>query len=148
MVMSPLLRPGRAVFVAITVIVVAVDTGSKAFASSTRTVVVNHGVAFGMGGGRPVLAAVVSSIVTLAAIGLGWRWCTGPPRGFGWGLVAGGALGNAVGRVASPHHGVVDWITIPVYPATFNLADVAIRVGAVLLLADWVVASRRTSLAG
>jgi signal peptidase II len=50
-------------------------------------------------------------------------------------VVLGGALGNLADRLfRSPGLGrgaVVDWIHVAGYPATFNLADVAIRVGAV-----------------
>lgn len=49
--------------------------------------------------------------------------------------VLGGALGNLADRLfRSPGAGrgaVVDWIHVAGYPATFNLADVAIRVGAI-----------------
>lgn len=48
--------------------------------------------------------------------------------------VLGGALGNLADRLfRSPGLGrgaVVDWIHVGWYPATFNLADLAIRVGA------------------
>jgi signal peptidase II len=49
-------------------------------------------------------------------------------------VVLGGALGNLADRVfRSPGLGlgaVVDWIHVAGYPATFNLAGVAIRAGA------------------
>jgi signal peptidase II len=49
-------------------------------------------------------------------------------------VVAGGAAGNLADRLLrSPGPGrgaVADWIHVAGYPATFNLADVAIRAGA------------------
>ena len=54
----------------------------------------------------------------------------------GYGLVVGGAAGNIVDRVLHrprfPGHAVVDWIGSSFLP-TFNLADVAILLGIVLL---------------
>jgi signal peptidase II len=56
-------------------------------------------------------------------------------RVFALALLAAGAVGNAVDRVRS-HLGVVDFLDIGVGPhrwPTFNLADVAVTTGAVLL---------------
>ena len=56
-------------------------------------------------------------------------------RAFALALVCGGAVGNAIDRVRSAQ-GVVDWLDVGVgahrWP-TFNLADVAVTVGAALL---------------
>jgi signal peptidase II len=53
--------------------------------------------------------------------------------------VVGGAAGNLADRLLrSPgfgRGGVVDWIHLAGYPATFNVADVAIRLGAIGALA-------------
>jgi signal peptidase II len=65
--------------------------------------------------------------------------------------VAGGAAGNLADRLLrSPGFGrgaVVDWIHLAGYPATFNVADVAIRLGAIGALAGtlgtWPRAGRR-----
>lgn len=48
-----------------------------------------------------------------------------------WGLLLGGALGNALDRLGPG--GVVDWMRVAGYPATFNLADVAVRLSDVAL---------------
>lgn len=64
------------------------------------------------------------------------------PSGLGWpasalALVAGGAIGNALDRLRSAR-GVVDFIDVGLGDTrfwTFNVADVAITVGAVLLAA-------------
>ncbi len=53
-----------------------------------------------------------------------------------WGLLVGGAAGNLIDRLQHrprfPSHAVVDWIASASFP-TFNLADVAIISGLVLL---------------
>jgi hypothetical protein len=63
--------------------------------------------------------------------------------------VAGGAAGNLADRLLrSPGSGrgaVVDWIHVAGYPATFNLADVAIRAGAAGALVATLAAGRRAA---
>jgi len=51
-------------------------------------------------------------------------------------LVCGGALGNLLDRIKSPYLGVVDFLDVGVRDArwpTFNLADMAVSIGAFLL---------------
>lgn len=61
------------------------------------------------------------------------------PRALALGLVCGGAIGNFINRLWSPR-GVVDFIDVGVgtwrWP-TFNVADMAISIGAVLLA--WIL---------
>lgn len=94
--------------------------------------VLNEGVAFGLLGGSSV-ALMLS--VTFAALALVLGWFTlDPLRAWGWlavGLLAGGAVGNLVDRVRID--GVTDFIDLPAWPS-FNLADVAITAGAVVLV--------------
>lgn len=109
--------------------------GGPAAGAGRLRVVRNAGAAFGLG---QQWTAVIS-LVTLAALaGLvvaGLR-----ARHPGWAvalaLMAGGAAGNAVDRLLrapDPLRGaVVDWITVPGYGFTFNLADLALRGGAVM----------------
>jgi signal peptidase II len=93
--------------------------------------VVNHGVAFGfLGGGGALVVAV-----TLAALAfvVGW-FALDPLRPGLWlavGLITGGAVGNLADRVRTG--AVTDFIDPPLWPA-FNGADVAITVGAVVLV--------------
>ncbi len=53
-------------------------------------------------------------------------------------IVAGGVFGNLADRVARGRAGavpgVIDWIILDPYPFAFNLADVALRAGAVALV--------------
>lgn len=91
----------------------------------------NEGVAFGAfaGGGAVLLvivvlvaAALVVYLVRHAGQPLNWLAC---------GLILGGALGNAVDRVAAG--AVTDFIALPHWPA-FNVADIAISGGVILLM--------------
>jgi signal peptidase II len=90
----------------------------------------NSGLAFGVGGGHGFVLAV--TIVALALV-LVW-FALDPARPGLWlavGLLAGGALGNLADRVRMD--AVTDFIDPPLWP-TFNLADVAITLGAVVLV--------------
>ena len=91
----------------------------------------NTGVAFGfLGGGGAVVIAV--TILALALV-LAWFW-RNPERGGLWlaaGLIAGGAVGNLIDRIRLGS--VTDFIDPPLWP-TFNVADMAITVGAVIIV--------------
>jgi signal peptidase II len=98
----------------------------------------NRGAAMGLSlgpGARPLLGAVA-----VAMLGLLWVWYR-RTRQRDWmtaaalGLIAGGALGNLLDRVRWDR-GVVDFVDIgfgSVRFWTFNVADVGITCGAVLL---------------
>jgi len=129
-------------------LVVAIDQGSKALATSLvdrgdRVEILpflhienvrNKGVAFGLGGDiSSVLIGVailvlLGLLVFLAARGRGGVMVWLPAA-----LLIGGALGNLADRVRDG--AVTDFIDLPLWP-TFNLADVAIVVGVILLLFD------------
>ena len=140
----PLLVPGLAACGA----VVALDQGTKALATSLvdrgdRVEVLpflafenvrNKGVAFGLGG--DISAVLIGATIVLLVgllVFLAFR------RGGGWlvwlpaALLLGGALGNLADRVRDG--AVTDFIDLPLWP-TFNLADVAITTGVLLLLLD------------
>jgi len=127
--------------------VVAIDQGTKALATSLvsqgdRVEVLflhlenvrNEGVAFGLGGDISVafigvtIALLLGFLVFLAFRG-GSGWLVWLPAA----LLIGGALGNLADRVRDG--GVTDFIDLPLWP-TFNLADVSIVVGVLLLLLD------------
>lgn len=143
---------GRQVLVLTAAAVLVLDTVSKVLAVERGGVHLNPGIAFGVLASRPGLALLVSSMGTLAVTWVAWQWSRGRWWGLGWGLVVGGALGNAVDRWIGPAPaGVVDWIRVPFYPAYFNLADVAIRCGGILVLglAIWSMSGEwRAGLAG
>ena len=90
----------------------------------------NQGLAFGIGSGQGFVLAVTIAALTLV---LAW-FATDPGRPGLWlgaGLLAGGALGNLADRVRED--AVTDFIDPPLWPA-FNLADVAITLGAIALI--------------
>jgi signal peptidase II len=136
-------------------VVVAVDQGTKALANSLvdrgdRVEVLpflafqnvrNEGVAFGLGGD---ISAIVIGATIVVLLGLlvflasrarsGWQiWLPA-------GLLIGGALGNLADRVRDG--AVTDFIDLPLWP-TFNLADMAIVAGVILLLFDVERSERR-----
>lgn len=91
----------------------------------------NRGVAFGLAGGAGV------KLVLTTALALGvicWLFHRNPQRRGMWlavGLVAGGAIGNLVDRIRAG--AVTDFIVVGSWPA-FNLADVSITLGVLLLV--------------
>jgi signal peptidase II len=137
--------------------VVALDQGTKALATSlvdqgSRVEVLpflafenvrNKGVAFGLGGdiSAALIAAtivlLVGLLVFLALRDSDGGWLVWLPAA----LLLGGALGNLADRVRDG--AVIDFIDLPLWP-TFNLADVAITVGVLLLLLDVERSGRRT----
>lgn len=93
--------------------------------------VTNSGIAFGLlGDGGGALIAVIAAALTLL---LGYFALNAGRDGL-WlaiGLLVGGALGNVADRVRDD--AVTDFIDLPLWPA-FNLADVAITAGVLLLI--------------
>jgi signal peptidase II len=91
----------------------------------------NRGVAFGLAGGAGVGLVFVTA-VALAVIG--YLFARRPQRRGMWlavGLVAGGAIGNLADRIR--HDAVTDFIAVGSWPP-FNLADVSITLGVLLLV--------------
>jgi signal peptidase II len=99
----------------------------------------NQGVAFGLasGGGATLIA------VTIAALLLVWvLFARNPTRPGMWvavGLLAGGALGNLADRVRAD--AVTDYVAFLSWPP-FNLADVAITLGVVVLALSYLREAR------
>jgi signal peptidase II len=132
--------------------VCALDVASKVLAvaglSPHRTVVLlgglitlhvyrNPGAAFHIGPSYTAIFALIAVGVLTAILRLSRRlrsW----PWAIALGLLLGGAAGNLVDRLfraPGPLHGfVVDWIKLPYFPPTFNIADSSITVGAALLV--------------
>lgn len=146
--------PRPAVFWSLVVGVVAADVITKTAAVTSLpgarvpqnvfgdyvrlTLVFNPGAAFGLNLGP--WSREIFLVLTLVALGiLGRLYRTTRPndvlRVIALGLVCGGAMGNLIDRVRSPI-GVVDFMDIGFrdwrWP-TFNVADIAVSVGAFLL---------------
>jgi len=96
----------------------------------------NAGAAFGVGTSYTVVIALIVCGVVVSIIRTARRL-----RSLAWtialGLLLGGALGNLgdrLFRAPGPLRGrVVDWINLPHFPWTFNLADASITCAAVLI---------------
>jgi signal peptidase II len=126
-------------------LVVALDQGTKAIATSLvdrgdRSEVLpflafenvrNKGVAFGLGGDISAVLIGATIIVLVGVLAfLGLRGRSGKLAWLPAALLIGGALGNLADRVRDD--AVTDFIDLPLWP-TFNLADVAIIAGVLLL---------------
>jgi len=95
----------------------------------------NSGVAFGLasggGGGLVVLVGLALAVVA-------YLFSRDPTRWGMWaaaGLLAGGALGNLADRIRAD--AVTDYIEVGAWPA-FNLADVAVTAGVLLLALSYL----------
>ena len=106
------------------------------------TLVYNPGAAFGLHlGGYSRWIFMALTVGALFVLGRLYRTTRDSdwPRALAIGLVCAGALGNLVDRIRSPR-GVVDFIDVGIgdmrWP-TFNIADMAVSIGAFLLA--WVL---------
>lgn len=112
----------------------------------------NRGVSFGLFGDGAVGPYLLSGLaVVIAAIMLVWlRRAETAWLGCGLGFVIGGAIGNAIDRL---HWGAVaDFVSISIpfiplrlfnpWPA-FNVADAAISIGVLMVLADGLFTPRK-----
>lgn len=102
------------------------------------TLVYNPGAAFGLHLGP--WSRWIFTALTVVALVLMWRLYRSSPAGARWrvgalALVTAGAIGNLIDRLRSSR-GVVDFVDIGVgdwrWP-TFNVADMAVSVGAIVL---------------
>jgi signal peptidase II len=95
----------------------------------------NSGVAFGLASGGGARLVVLTA---LALAVVGYLFLRNPTRPGMWvaaGLLAGGALGNLADRVRAD--AVTDYIAIGGWP-TFNLADVAVTAGVLVLAISYM----------
>lgn len=100
------------------------------------TYIHNPGAAFGlMAYQTPVLVTV--SLILMTGVALSYRYIKtgGPLLRYGLSLVVGGALGNLTDRLR--YGEVVDFLDFRIWPV-FNLADVAIVIGAGLLILELI----------
>jgi signal peptidase II len=144
---SALTRRGPVIAIAVATGVVVVDQVSKAWVVAHQSpgphhlfgplgiqVGHNSGVAFSLFSGHSAIAFVVTLALVVVVAGCAMRSAPVVPAVV-FGLLVGGGLSNDVDRVTRhASGGVVDFITLPHWP-TFNLADTAITVGIVGLLA-------------
>jgi signal peptidase II len=90
------------------------------------------------------------SLASVIGVAIVWWLYTLPARGQAWlviglALILGGAVGNAYDRLLHGH--VVDFLhfhwNLAYFPA-FNVADIAITTGAIMLIIDALMNSNRT----
>src|SRR5437763_7405736 len=91
----------------------------------------NEGVAFSALKGAGTLVAIIIAAAVIALLVYFATHATKPLVWLPTGMLVGGALGNIVDRVRQGY--VTDFIKLPAWPA-FNVADMAITFGVVLLL--------------
>ena len=104
----------------------------------------NNGMAFGQARGLGPFIAVVATLVIVYLLA-SLRDQTSRISTIGMGLLIGGAAGNLIDRLfrgdAWLNGAVVDFIDFQWFPI-FNIADIAINVGAALLILGSVLAAR------
>jgi signal peptidase II len=104
------------------------------------TLQMNRGISFSLFARDTVLAQVGLLALTLAVVGLLSWWLFRSRSALpaaGLGLIIGGALGNAIDRLA--HGAVVDYLDLHAFGRhffVFNVADAAINVGVAFLILD------------
>ena len=102
----------------------------------TLKLTLNPGAAFGVGTSYTAIIALIACVVVVYVIRMAARL-----RSLAWtiglGLLLGGAAANLADRLfraPGPFRGsVVDWLNLPHFAWTFNLADAAITCAAVLI---------------
>jgi signal peptidase II len=151
-------RSNAGLFWPVLIIVAAVDSATKALAASRLipqgiphaiygewirfTLVHNPGAAFGLHVGT--YSRWIFMVLTIVALFILGRLYHATRAGdavrtFSLALVCGGALGNLIDRIVS-QQGVIDFIDIGMGDSrwpTFNVADMAVSIGAFLLA--WVL---------
>lgn len=91
----------------------------------------NEGIAFGMFAGRPWLVFGLMGVALTVLIVSYIKHRQRPVLWLATGLLLGGAIGNAIDRISLGY--VRDFIEIPKFPS-FNIADIAITAGVVILV--------------
>jgi len=105
----------------------------------------NEGIAFGLLQDAGSAVIVIAAIAFAVLLGIFLVSAERPGLWLPIGLLAGGAIGNLIDRVRES--AVTDFVDPPGWPA-FNLADVEITVGIVILVAIYVFAPGEDVVAG
>jgi signal peptidase II len=92
----------------------------------------NGGVSFSINQSGPLVTTIATVAVAVAVVLVGVNAKRGAPA-IGFGLLLGGGLANVVDRLVASTHRVTDFVAVSSFPV-FNVADVAITVGFVVLL--------------
>jgi signal peptidase II len=106
----------------------------------------NRGISFSLLARDSASSQIALLALTVAATALLTLWlfrCRSALPAVGLGLIIGGALGNAIDRVA--HGAVIDYLDLHAFGRhffVFNLADAAINIGVALLILDVLLVPR------
>jgi signal peptidase II len=92
----------------------------------------NTGLAFSFRGAGTIVTSIVVIVVSTAVFVSGLRARAGGAS-WGFGLLIGGGVANAIDRFAASPHEVTDFIAVGSFPV-FNLADASITIGFLVLL--------------
>ncbi|HEU4906167.1 MAG TPA: signal peptidase II [Solirubrobacterales bacterium] len=134
---------------ALAILTIALDQGAKALIESnlvtgeqvevlgplSLTLAHNSGVAFGLASGGGAALIALTAIALGFVVALFARSPTRPGMWLAVGLLGGGAVGNLIDRVRAG--AVTDYIDVLSWPP-FNLADVAITLGVVVLALSYL----------
>ena len=130
----------------VALIVTAIDAATKAWArhalAATSVHVVgdvwlrlqyNSGISFSINSSGPLLTTIATLVaVAVVVVGIGVNARRGPSD-VGFGLLDRRGVANVIDRLAATPHRVTDFIAVSSFPV-FNLADVAITAGFVVLM--------------
>lgn len=105
----------------------------------------NRGVAFGLAGGSGAPLVLVTVVALGIVLYLFSRNPTRPGMWIATGLLAGGAVGNLTDRVRVG--AVTDFVDLPPWPP-FNLADMSITAGVILLVLVYLREAEREPESG
>ena len=116
------------------------------------TLRLNRGISFSLFARDSASGEIALLVLTLAATGLLAWWLFRSRSALpaaGLGLIIGGALGNAIDRLA--HGAVIDYLDLHAFGRhffVFNVADAAINVGVALLIVDLLLGPRMAKSEG
>ena len=103
----------------------------------------NSGISFSFNQSKTLLTAVATLVVAVVVALVGLSARRGLPT-IGFGLLIGGGVANIVDRLSASPHRVTDFIALGSFPV-FNLADVAVTGGFIVLLVAALTGERLLS---
>ena len=115
---------------AVIVVCVLAEQIGRELVSGFAAVSHNPGAAFGIMGGTPGIAMMLSGAACAVILGVIFFGKVRPLTRFGLSVMAGGALSNLLERIILGY--VVDWIPVPFMDLHYNLADIEISLGALI----------------
>ncbi len=92
----------------------------------------NSGISFSINSSGPIVTTVATLVVAVIVVLVGVNSNRGLPA-IGFGLLIGGGVANVIDRLAATPHEVTDFIAVSTFPV-FNVADIAITLGFILLM--------------